>query len=224
MNARLSTLASWLVTLLTPLALILFAVRLLLTPIFLQVEYRLPGFPEDPYGFTQQERLYWSRFALDYLLNDAGIEYLGDLRFPESGSPVFNARELRHMVDVKVLTRYTLGTAYTVWGLLVVLGVWARRGKWWQAYGRGLRRGGWATVMLVAAVLLFVVISFEALFTAFHRVFFEGDTWLFLYSDTLIRLFPMRFWQDTFLFVGLFALAGGLALALGVKSSGQEGG
>lgn len=33
-------------------------------------------------------------------------------------------------------------------------------------------------------------------FTTFHRIFFEGDTWTFPLSDTLIRLFPMRFWID----------------------------
>ena len=52
--------------------------------------------------------------------------------------------------------------------------------------------------------------SFDALFTEFHRIFFEGDTWLFLYSDSLIRLFPERFWQDVFLAIG--GLCIGMAL------------
>ena len=29
---------------------------------------------------------------------------------------------------------------------------------------------------------------------------------MFYTSDTLIRLFPMRFWQDAFIAVGLFSL------------------
>ena len=33
-------------------------------------------------------------------------------------------------------------------------------------------------------------------FTTFHRIFFAGESWIFPYSDTLIRLFPMRFWAD----------------------------
>jgi uncharacterized membrane protein len=43
------------------------------------------------------------------------------------------------------------------------------------------------------------VAAFGILFVGFHRIFFEGDTWLFLYTDTLIRLFPVRFWQQAFL-------------------------
>ena len=60
----------WLVAILVPVILILTSVRLLLTPVFVQVEYRTPNFPPDPYGFTQQDRLYWSQIALEYLLND----------------------------------------------------------------------------------------------------------------------------------------------------------
>jgi hypothetical protein len=33
-----------------------------------------------------------------------------------------------------------------------------------------------------------------------------------LYSDTLIRLFPLPLWQDAFIFMGVFSLAGGLIL------------
>ena len=31
---------------------------------------------------------------------------------------------------------------------------------------------------------------------AFHRIFFAEGTWIFLRSDTLIRLFPIQFWID----------------------------
>ena len=61
---------SWLVAILVPVMLILTAVRFLLTPAFVHLEYRTPNFPADPYGFTQEDRLYWSLIALDYLMND----------------------------------------------------------------------------------------------------------------------------------------------------------
>jgi integral membrane protein (TIGR01906 family) len=59
---------------------------------------------------------------------------------------------------------------------------------------------------------------FWGFFTLFHSLFFEGDSWLFAYSDTLIRLFPLRFWQDAFLWAAVIALGGGLGLALGLKA------
>ena len=92
-NNWLYRLLGWLVTLLTLVVLMLSAVRLLMVPAFLTFEYNTPNFPPDRYGFTTADRLYWSNIALDYLLNDAGIEFLGDLRFAD-GSPVYNQREL----------------------------------------------------------------------------------------------------------------------------------
>jgi integral membrane protein (TIGR01906 family) len=70
---------------------------------------------------------------------------------------------------------------------------------------------------LVVAIGLFGALAFWQLFTLFHGLFFKGDTWLFLYSDTLIRLFPMQFWQDAFLWAGVISVGGALALALGLR-------
>ena len=70
---------------------------------------------------------------------------------------------------------------------------------------------------MLGALLLLMALSFDFIFTEFHHLFFEGDSWLFLYSDTLIRLFPERFWMDAFIIVGLFTLAGGLGLWLGLR-------
>ncbi|HLE14674.1 MAG TPA: TIGR01906 family membrane protein, partial [Anaerolineales bacterium] len=193
---------SWVVTVLTPVALVLTAVRLLVTPAFVQLEYRTPGFPDDPYGFSREERLYWSDIAREYLLNDAGIEFLGDLRF-EDGSPVYNERELGHMIDVK----YVLGQALALWvaslSALVILGFWALRGGWRRGYRRGLARGGWWTVVFVAVIIPLVLVGFGVFFVAFHEVFFNPGTWVFNFSDTLIRLFPERFWRDAFLAIAL---------------------
>jgi integral membrane protein (TIGR01906 family) len=213
---RLTPLLSFLVTLLTPIFLLGLGLRILLTPLFYNVEYRLPWFPPDPYGFTQEERLRWAPYAIDYLLNDADISYLGDLTF-DDGSPLFNERELSHMVDVKVVTKAALRVWYVGFALLVALKIWARYGNWWQAFLQGLRRGGWLMIGLVITIGLFGALAFWQFFTLFHALFFKGDSWLFLYSDTLIRLFPMQFWQDAFLWASVIAVGGALALVLGLR-------
>jgi integral membrane protein (TIGR01906 family) len=214
---------SWLVAILVPLALIGLGLRALLTPAFLQIEYNMPYFPPDEYGFTREDRLKWAPYALDYLVNSADISYLGDLRF-EDGILLYNERELSHMEDVKRVTQGALNAWYLSLALLVMLGVWSWREGWMQAYRQGLMRGGWLMVGLAGAIGLIVVIGilinpniFWNFFAGFHSLFFEGDSWLFLYSDTLIRLFPLRFWQDTFLWAAVIALAGALALVLGLK-------
>ncbi|HET7009198.1 MAG TPA: DUF1461 domain-containing protein, partial [Anaerolineales bacterium] len=68
---------------------------------------------------------------------------------------------------------------------------------------QGLHWGSKATLIAIGAVTVALVVGFGVFFVAFHRVFFVGDSWLFLYTDTLIRLFPVQFWQQFF-----FVLAG----------------
>jgi integral membrane protein (TIGR01906 family) len=207
----LKRIVQWLLVILVPVILILLSVRFLLTPIFINLEYRMPNFPEDGYGFTMQERLQWSDIARDYLLNNAGIEFLGDLTF-EDGSQLYNERELRHMLDVKIVVKAALGVLWASLTVVVLMGIWARRGDWWWDFRQALSRGGWLTVGLIVAVIAAIAINFNTFFVAFHRVFFEGDTWLFKFSDTLIRLFPVRFWQDAFISVAGISMVAGLLL------------
>jgi integral membrane protein (TIGR01906 family) len=207
---------SWFITFLLPVALIFLGIRLLLTHAFPEVEYRLPGFPTDDYGFTLQDRLHWSKTSIDYLINSADISFLGDLTFSD-GSPLFNERELSHMHDVKNVVQPVLWIGYGVWFFMLGIAVWARWGGWWSEFVRAIRRGGWLTVGLVSVLGVLAGISFWQFFTVFHELFFNGDSWLFLYSDTLIRLFPLRFWQDAFLFIGALDLLGGLILGFGLR-------
>jgi integral membrane protein (TIGR01906 family) len=213
----------FLTSLLTPIVLLGIALRLLLTPLFLQVEYRMPDFPADEYGFTREDRLRWAPFAVDYLTNREDISYLADLKF-DDGSPLFNERELSHMEDVKRVTRGALNVFYLALAGLALLGLWSKRGDQWSAFRQGLKRGGGIMVGIAGVVAAVVAVGmfllpdlFWAFFSGFHALFFEGDSWLFAYSDTLIRLFPIRFWQDTFLFAALIAVGGGLGLVLGIK-------
>jgi integral membrane protein (TIGR01906 family) len=212
-NTFLKSFIGWLVSLFVPLVLILTGIRLLLTPWFIQLEYRMPNFPEDSYGMTQEERLRWAPVALDYLLNEEDITFLGELEFDDDSS-MFNQRELRHMDDVKELTSVVLIIWYVVLGILLAIAIWAWQCGWVVSFRGVLARGGLFTMILICALILFLIINFRLLFTAFHRIFFEGDSWLFLFSDTLIRLFPMRFWQDAFIFIGAFSFISGLVLWL----------
>jgi integral membrane protein (TIGR01906 family) len=212
-----------LVSFLIPVSLTFLGVRLVLTDAFLETEYRMPGFPADTYGFTLQDRLKWSKISLvEYLLNDTDISFLGNLTFPD-GSSLFNERELSHMHDVKKVIQPAFKIGYSVWLLLIGLGLWAFFSGWWKVYMRGVWRGGWVTVILVALIGILAGINFWQFFSVFHGFFFAGGSWQFLYSDSLIRLFPLRFWEDVFLFVGILDVLGGLALGLGLNPVRKEG-
>lgn len=223
------TILSWLVAILVPLALIGLGLRVLLSPVFLKIEYNMPYFPPDDFGFTKVDRLKWAPYALEYLVNSADISYLGDLKF-DDGSPLYNERELSHMADVKRVTQGALNVWYIALALLALLWFfgfaqnWSWRGDWMQTYRLGLMRGGWLMVGLAIAIGVIAVIGitinpdiFFSFFAGFHSLFFEGDSWLFYYSDTLIRLFPIRFWQDAFLWAAVIALGGGFTLAFSLR-------
>lgn len=223
MPSGIAAALSWLAALAVPVALIGLAVRIVLLPAFLQLEYHVPGFPPDDYGFTTQQRLRWSGYAWNYLVNSSSISYLGDLRF-DDGKPLFNERELSHMQDVKRVITGTFRAWYLSLAILALVGLWAWRTGQLGSFRRGLSRGGWITIGFAAVIGSIVLVGtlmdpevFWSFFAWFHSLFFTGDSWLFAYSDTLIRLFPIRFWEDTFLAAAVIVLAGGLGLALGLR-------
>lgn len=207
MNKYLRSILGWLVTLIVPFALLFTSMRLLMTPTFVDLEYSMPGFPEDPYGMTFPERRQNAKVALEYLLNNADISFLGGQAF-EDGAPMYNQRELGHMQDVKELSSVVLNIWMLLLALLVGIGAAAWHFGALASFSRWMLRGAQLAIVLIVTVLVFVALSFNAIFTGFHRIFFEGDTWLFQYSDTLIRLFPLRFWQDVFIALGVLTLLG----------------
>ncbi len=223
MKLNLPTILSFFVSLLTPIVLVGLALRILLTPLYYTIEYNMPYFPADEYGFTKADRLEWAPYAVEYLVNSADISYLGDLKF-EDGAPLYGERELSHMEDVKSVVQGSLAIWYIALAILLVLVVLAWNENWLPEYLAGLHRGGWWMIGL-AVTLGFIAGTgillnpdiFWAFFSWFHSIFFEGDSWLFYYSDTLIRLFPIRFWQDAVLAAAVIAFGGGLGLAFGLK-------
>lgn len=205
------------VIIILPVLILMTSIRALITPLFPQIEYRLPGFPPDEYGFTTQDRLHWSKYAIDYLTNDEGLNYLGDLTF-DDGTALFNERELSHMLDVKMVVRGMIKAWIATLAILILVAVFAYQIKSKKDFWRAIEIGGWTTIGIIFLILILVFTSFEALFVGFHKIFFVGDTWLFYTSDTLIRLFPEKFWSDAFIGIGFLSLLGGaFAIILGKK-------
>jgi integral membrane protein (TIGR01906 family) len=211
---------NWLAVILVPIILVLVAVRITLTPLFIQIEYRLPGFPADPYGFTFEDRMFWADISRLYLLNREGIDYLAD-RNLDAQTPLYNERELKHMLDVKIVVQGALWVLRVA--VLTELGIWFLhfRANDIQAFRKAIARGGWLTTMLILAILVYLGLNFNSLFTNFHRIFFEGDSWLFRYSDTLIRLFPIRFWRDAFIWISVMGLTSGIGLGYSCSKPGK---
>ncbi len=189
----LSRLLSWLVAIILPVVIVLSVVRLMVNPWYLDFEYRTPGFPADPYGFTLQDRLKYGKLATAYLVNSAGISFLGDLLFPagqQAPEPscqfmtdcthLYNDRELQHMVDVKNVVGGAIVVLEVGFALLLILAVWAWRGSWGDFYLLGLQRGGILVLVLLGLIIVFVLVAFDYIFVIFHEIFFRAGSWTFL--------------------------------------------
>jgi integral membrane protein (TIGR01906 family) len=209
------------IVILVPFILIMTSVRLLMNPLFLEIEYRMPGFPSDIYGFTLQDRLQWSKVSLDFLLNNADLSYFNTIKFAD-GTPIYTDRELSHMIDVKRLLKTLLNLWLVALLVMIILGLWSWRADWWLRFRRSISIGGWVTTGLIVVIVIFMATSFMTFFTDFHELFFTGNSWIFLYSDTFIRLFPIRFWEDAFIFVGAFCLIAGVLLGWLMRPKNQR--
>ncbi|GAB4331637.1 MAG: TIGR01906 family membrane protein [Phototrophicales bacterium] len=195
--------------LITPLLLVLISVRLIMSPLFLRFEYYRFDFPEDIYGFTIEERMRYATPTLAYLLNHQAIDMLAELTF-DDGKPIYTSAELRHMEDVKSVTRYAyLILLYAGGATLLLSLLLAYKPMTRNILKDGLFCGGILTMTLIGVIVMIAVLAWDTFFTIFHEIFFESGTWRFSYSDTLIRLFPERFWFDAALTVGILTAFGG---------------
>jgi integral membrane protein (TIGR01906 family) len=195
-ETRWSPWIRWLLALTLPILLLALNLRLVTGHWFVRWEYRRAGFPSDPFGLPTTERIRLAKICQDFLASNADISLLADLELAD-GELAFNQRELRHMSDVQAVY-HGLSIAGVVSGL-----VWIGVGTALFTLGRArehipaaLVNGSLVTLGLLAVVGGFMVVSWGEFFTAFHRLFFKGETWIFPNSDTLIRLFPIRFWID----------------------------
>ncbi len=195
-NKPLSRLIQWVLVLALPIALLIMNIRIATGHWFVHWEYGKADFPPDPYGISTQERIDLAEKSVDYIASSVDISFLGDLTL-DNGDPAFNARELRHMADVQMV--YGRLMIVGIVAALILLGgvitslVTKRRRRYVAV---ALWNGCMLTLGLLAIVGAYMALNWGDFFTTFHRIFFEGDTWTFPLSDTLIRLFPMRFWID----------------------------
>lgn len=176
--------------------------------------YALPGFPNGD-GLEGGERLALAQTGVDSIQPwDAdGMEALREANLP-SGLAAFGPREIAHMQDVRDLVTALL----IVWAIALALLVAAwlatrAHPRPRQAVLSGLRAGALAAIALLAALGLFMLVDFDAFFTAFHGLFFEGDSWRFAADDTLRRLYPYAFWGISGALLATLTIAQALALA-----------
>ena len=201
-NRKISSALSWLAAILTPVIFFGISLNFLLTPAFIRIEYVMPHIPADQYGFSKSERFQWASQTIGYLTNDRQIQYLARLKF-ENGSPVFNDHEITVVNNIKKSVRNTLMIWHLSLAASFILGLLAWAGDWLPTFRHGMKRGGWLTIGLVIILGIAVII----LNSINPKIYFQN-------TDTILRLFPIRIWQDSFVFMAISMIGSGFLLAI----------
>jgi len=201
------------IALTVPFLLVVANIRIVANPWFIQFEYGRPGFPADAYGFTPEQRTPLALAGLHSVVPEgAGLIELEQAKLP-TGEPAFAAREIKHMQDVRVLMARVFPLALSMGSALIILAIVFRKSPaYHDIVPQGLRAGSILTLLLLAGLIAYILINFDAFFLQFHQLFFEGDSFAFRYDDTLIRLYPEQLWSDAAILIGV--LTGAMAAAL----------
>lgn len=188
------------------------AAQLLATDSYLAFEYGKTSFPPDPFGYTQQQRFILASTNIHYVRAHLPDDELSKQTL--NGVPVYNSREVSHMADVQAVFQSVSRVWQVAFILLLLMGLvlWQQRER--KALASAVQSGGLLTSGIILSIALLAIFSWQFWFDTFHLFFFESGSWLFSYSDTLIRLFPLKFWFDATLTISSFSLIGGLLLAL----------
>lgn len=148
--------------------------------------------------------------VMDYLVKDAPFG---------TGRLKWSAEGMAHFADCKALFQLDFRILAVCAAVLLVLLALRISGK--VRLYRFLGKGScfWAVVLLaviLGAGLVWALIDFESLFTAFHILFFPGKTnWVFDWRlDQIILILPEDFWARAAILIGIVAFGGGVVLAL----------
>jgi integral membrane protein (TIGR01906 family) len=214
-NTSFVALLHWLVVIAMPFFLGFTTIRLIVSEWYPRYEYAKDNFPADPFGFTQEQRLELALVAVDYLRRPAAAEeviyLLEEQQIPGTADPLYNAEEISHMVDVKHVTDAIrllswVATVVVLGGLAVLLA----RAETRPVGYRALYYGGVATTVILLALALFILLGWSIFFVQFHELLFPPGTWTFAYRDSLIRLFPEKFWFDLGVILSVSTLVEGI--------------
>ena len=210
MRTQISKILKLLVILLTPVLIVSTTVRLLTTDQYLAFEYGRASFPPDPYGFTERQRFILASTNIHYVRAHLPNNELSNQTL--NGNPVYNTREVAHMADVRTAFQVVFKIWQAAFVLILLMGfiLW-RKGER-EIFGSAIQKGGILTAGIILSIALAAVFAWQPWFNALHLLFFKPGSWLFSYSDTLIRLFPVQFWFDATLTVSAFSLIGGLLM------------
>ncbi len=127
----------------------------------------------------------------------------------------FNEREISHMKDVKNLMnslKIIFIVSISILFILVIFMFLYNYKNFSRFLSIYLMYGSAVSIILTIISAILSLISFDILFTIFHNLFFSGNSWLFNPADTIINIFPEKFFVDAFGFILMLSISISIAL------------
>ena len=209
-GGALRVVAYALVVLLSPVIFIGIPTRIAFNEWFIEWEYSKKDFPEDRYGLEDSYRKELAKLGLRAVLSDEGMEEFKKAKLP-NGRLAFNSREVKHMEDVKNFLSFFFPLLYSSLIVVALSLLYLRRP---ESIGKALLVASLFSLSLFTAIAVFSLTNYELAFELFHNYVFDPYSWRFRYSDTLLRIYPMKLWFDGTMFV--IGMGAFLCIASGV--------
>ena len=165
----------------------------------------------DDLDMTMEDTMYVTKEMMAYLRGDR--EELSVVTTVEGiEQDFFNGQDRFHMAEVRELFigGLNLRTGAFVLAVLCLIALNLLRADWRKI----IPRSYWIALLVIGVLLVLfaaaAAIDFNAVFVAFHHVFFDNDLWIFdPAEDYMIRMLPEGLFADMVMRIGLL-FAGGL--------------
>ena len=136
---------------------------------------------------------------LDYL-QDKRDDIDIDVTVFDQVQPLFNQREIDHMVDVKILAHhaFTLMVFSGLTTLVIVAVLLKHIQQYIVVYPRAFKTFHYLLIGSLIGLIIFITADFNTFWTTFHHIFFAGnDLWILDPStDVMIRMLPSELFMD----------------------------
>lgn len=171
------------------------------------------GIDREQLDIATDEIVDYFRNGTDDQLLDTRVVVDGEMR------ALFSQREILHMRDVKNLFQiafraHEIAFVYiVVYTVMVVL--WSRE-RTLRDLAQQLIIAGCATVAILGIAAIGLLVGFESAFEQFHLLSFDNDFWrLNPETSHLVQMFPLEFWFEVTLAVGVLTVIQGSLVAIG---------
>ncbi|WP_457623296.1 TIGR01906 family membrane protein [Persephonella sp.] len=185
--------------------------RIVFAEWFINYEYSKKDFPKDRWKMPDEVRIELAKIGLYAVLSDEGLERFKEAKLP-NGNKAFKEKEIKHIEDVNNFLDIFFPLTFislAVWFFFYLI---LKDQRWKLLFYSGM-----FTVAFIVVGGILIYFNYNFAFTVFHDFVFGEDTWRFRQKDTLLRIYPMKFWFDgTFFVIGFSLLFSSVLISTGL--------